>query len=112
MRRDGSRELDVLEHLEGAVAISERRRFGSPKVADDDDVLERRSCAGTGRGIWNVRPTPRRHIRSAGHAGRVASVEPDACPRWGAMPPARQLSSVDFPAPLGPMRPKISPSST
>src|ERR1700691_3262498 len=33
-------------------------------------------------------------------------------PRVGSVSPARQLKNVDLPAPLGPIRPMISPSST
>src|SRR5262245_36667433 len=62
-------------------------------------------------GTWKVRAMPRR-ARASG-ANRVTS-RPSKCtvPEVGCRSPVRQLKKVDLPAPLGPMRPKTSPSMT
>src|SRR5712664_2257459 len=62
-------------------------------------------------GTWKVRASPSRARASGGK--RVTSVPlkvtvPDVTGRS----PVRQLKKVDLPAPLGPIRPRMSPSST
>jgi len=53
-----------------------------------------------------------RHARGFGEA-RVTSAPPNMIvPAVGMVSPARQLKKVDLPAPLGPISPMISPSST
>src|SRR5205807_365736 len=62
-------------------------------------------------GTWKVRPMP----ASACVSGevRVRSTPAKTMrPEVGCMSPARQLKNVDLPAPFGPIRPTISPSST
>src|SRR5579864_1652311 len=62
-------------------------------------------------GTWKVRPIPRRACASA--VSRVTSVPSKTMrPLVGARSPAMQLKKVDLPAPLGPIRPTISPAST
>src|SRR5689334_679021 len=62
-------------------------------------------------GTWNVRPMPARACTSA--EARVTSMPSNSTlPVVGSVSPARQLKKVDLPAPLGPMRPMISPSAT
>src|SRR5690349_24196722 len=62
-------------------------------------------------GTWKVRPMPSRAWLSAGAC--VTSIPAKRMrPALGARSPATQLKKVDLPAPLGPMRPTISPSST
>src|SRR6476660_6416575 len=61
-------------------------------------------------GTWNVRPIPSRACSSGG--ARVTSTLSNTMrPVVGSVSPARQLKNVDLPAPLGPIRPMISPSS-
>src|SRR2546430_968831 len=61
-------------------------------------------------GTWNVRPMPRRAWSSG--VARVTSLLANTMrPVVGRVSPARQLKNVDFPAPFGPIRPMISPSS-
>src|SRR5579864_9819865 len=62
-------------------------------------------------GTWKVRPMPARARTSA--AAWVTSLPSKTMrPVVGAVSPARQLKKVDLPAPFGPIRPMISPSST
>ena len=62
------------------------------------------------RMFWNVRAMPARTTFS-GFGGRI---DPSSVtfPSVGMYMPVRQLKKVVFPAPLGPMRPTISPSCT
>src|SRR3954447_10683646 len=61
-------------------------------------------------GTWKVRPMPSRAC-SSGEA-RVTSLPSNTMrPVVGSVSPARQLKKVDLPAPFGPIRPMISPSS-
>src|SRR3954463_13340602 len=61
-------------------------------------------------GTWNVRPMPARACASAD--ARVTSIPSNSTlPVVGSASPARQLKKVDLPAPFGPIRPMISPSS-
>src|ERR1044071_6373071 len=61
-------------------------------------------------GTWNVRPMPRRACSSG--VARVTSLPSNTMrPVVGSVSPARQLKKVDLPAPFGPIRPMISPSS-
>src|ERR1700722_13671008 len=62
-------------------------------------------------GTWKVRPIPAR-AWSSGEAWVTSSPLKTMRPVVGAVSPARQLKKVDFPAPFGPIRPTISPSST
>src|SRR3954466_13425145 len=62
-------------------------------------------------GTWNVRPGPSRAGASGGK--RVTSLPANATlPDVTGRSPVRQLKKVDLPAPLGPIRPSTSPSST
>ena len=62
-------------------------------------------------GTWKVRPMPATACASG--EARVRSTPSNMIGRWSAgMSPARQLKKVDLPAPFGPIRPMISPSST
>src|ERR1700704_2696932 len=62
-------------------------------------------------GTWNVRARPSRARDSGGK--RVTSLPANATlPDVTGRSPVRQLKKVDLPAPLGPIRPRISPSST
>src|SRR5262245_37573367 len=62
-------------------------------------------------GTWNVRPIPARACASAEE--RVTSMPSNSTrPVVGTVSPARQLKKVDLPAPLGQIRPMISPSAT
>src|ERR1043165_3615970 len=61
-------------------------------------------------GTWKVRPMPSRACSSGG--ARVTSTLSNMMrPVVGSVSPARQLKKVDLPAPFGPIRPIISPSS-
>ena len=61
-------------------------------------------------GTWKVRPMPSRACSSGG--ARVTSTPSNMMrPVVGSVSPARQLKKVDLPAPFGPIRPMISPSS-
>src|SRR6185369_13042151 len=61
-------------------------------------------------GTWKVRPMPSRACSSGG--ARVTSTLSNTMrPVVGSVSPARQLKKVDLPAPFGPIRPMISPSS-
>src|SRR3954453_7784504 len=61
-------------------------------------------------GTWKVRPMPSRACSSGG--ARVTSTLSNTMrPVVGSVSPARQLKNVDLPAPFGPIRPMISPSS-
>src|SRR5690242_12493892 len=61
-------------------------------------------------GTWKVRPIPSRACVSGG--ARVTSISSNTMrPVVGRVSPARQLKKVDLPAPFGPIRPIISPSS-
>src|SRR5437764_6811747 len=62
-------------------------------------------------GTWKVRASPSRARSSGGR--RVTSLPAKATvPEVTGRSPVRQLKNVDLPAPLGPIRPRISPSST
>src|SRR5579885_1765138 len=62
-------------------------------------------------GTWKVRPMP---ARACAWAETCVSSAPakETRPVVGVRSPAKQLKNVDLPAPLGPIRPTISPSST
>src|SRR5258707_4005615 len=62
-------------------------------------------------GTWKVRPMPSRACVSAG-ALVTSTPSKTMRPSLGRKSPAMQLKKVDLPAPLGPMRPTISPAST
>ena len=64
-----------------------------------------------GRGIWNVRAMPRRQIWCADMPPISASAKRIE-PLVGRIAPAIRLKVVLLPDPLGPMRPRISPSRT
>ena len=62
-------------------------------------------------GTWKVRARPSRARASGGR--RVTSVPLKVTvPEVTGRSPVRQLKKVDLPAPLGPIRPRMSPSST
>src|SRR5882672_5465799 len=62
-------------------------------------------------GTWKVRARPSRARSSGGR--RVTSVPLKlTVPEVTGRSPVRQLKKVDLPAPLGPIRPRMSPSST
>src|SRR5579864_5708297 len=62
-------------------------------------------------GTWKVRPMPAR-ARTSAAAWVTSSPLKTMRPVVGDVSPARQLKKVDLPAPFGPIRPMISPSST
>src|SRR5215472_34292 len=62
-------------------------------------------------GTWKVRPMPSRACVAA-DASVTSMPAKRMRPALGTRSPATQLKKVDFPAPLGPMRPTISPSAT
>src|SRR5260221_1111063 len=62
-------------------------------------------------GTWKVRPMPSRACVSGG-ALVTSTPSKRMRPSLGRKSPAMQLKKVDLPAPLGPMRPTISPAST
>src|SRR5437667_7235797 len=64
-----------------------------------------------GRGIWKVRAMPRWQIRS-GVSPPISSPRKRMEPAVGGSAPDTQLKSVVFPEPLGPIKPRISPSRT
>ncbi len=64
-----------------------------------------------GRGIWNVRATPRWQIAS-GVSPAISSPWKRMDPAVGSRAPEMQLNIVVLPEPLGPMSPRISPSTT
>src|SRR5213079_1001258 len=67
--------------------------------------------SGNVAGIWKVRPMPSRAWVSG--EARVTSSPPNRTdPAVGTRSPQRQLKNVDLPAPFGPIRPMMSPSST
>ena len=59
---------------------------------------------------WNVRLTPRR-LSSDGRRPVTSRPSTRTSPAVGSSWPRMQLNSVDLPEPLGPMIPRISPSS-
>src|SRR3954447_3544993 len=61
-------------------------------------------------GTWKVRPMPSRACSSGG-ARVTSTLSKTMRPVVGSVSPARQLKKVDLPAPFGPIRPMISPSS-
>ena len=64
-----------------------------------------------GRGIWNVRASPRWQTASGvrpAMSWSLKRMEPDV----GSSAPEMQLKQVVLPEPLGPMRPRISPGFT
>ena len=62
-------------------------------------------------GTWKVRARPSRARASGGR--RVTSAPSKVTvPEVTGRSPVRQLKKVDLPAPLGPIRPRMSPSST
>ena len=63
---------------------------------------------GNGRGIWNVRPRPRRR-RACDGSLSIAAPSSRIAPPDGLSVPAMQLKSVVLPAPFGPISPTISP---
>src|SRR6516165_10754845 len=60
---------------------------------------------------WKVRPMPRRQ-RSAAGSRVTSSPSNQIAPSLGRITPAIRLNMVDLPAPLGPIRPTISPRPT
>src|SRR5690348_2845010 len=62
-------------------------------------------------GTWKVRPMPSRACVAA-EALVTSTPSKRMRPSLGRRSPAMQLKKVDLPAPLGPMRPTISPLST
>ena len=70
----------------------------------------RRSGSGRGATFWNVRPSPS-HGRSHGLAGDRSTSLNQTWPRASGRKPEMTSNSVVLPAPLGPMRPTISPRS-
>ena len=62
-------------------------------------------------GTWKVRPMPAR-AWIVGRARVTSTPSKTMRPVVGTVSPARQLKKVDLPAPFGPIRPMISPSST
>src|ERR1700683_3023747 len=74
-------------------------------------TLSRTLISSNVMGTWKVRPIPARACASGD--ARVKSLPSNKIrPPVGSVSPARQLKKVDLPAPLGPIRPMISPSST
>ncbi len=67
--------------------------------------------SGHSRGVWKLRISPRRLTACA---GRPASSRPSnlIVPESGVSNPLTRLTSVLFPAPLGPIRPVRDPSAT
>src|SRR6266851_3910706 len=63
-----------------------------------------------GRTIWWVRTTPARTAR-LGEAPLITLPSSSTRPEVGGMEPAIMLNKVVFPAPFGPITPRISPSS-
>src|SRR2546421_10632720 len=73
-------------------------------------TLSRMVMSSNVAGTWKVRPIPSRAC-SSGEA-RVTSLPSNTIrPVVGSVSPARQLKKVDLPAPFGPIKPMISPSS-
>ena len=62
-------------------------------------------------GTWKVRARPSLARASGGRRVTSAPAK-DTVPEVTGKSPVRQLKNVDLPAPLGPIRPRMSPSST
>src|SRR3954468_8884748 len=62
-------------------------------------------------GTWKVRARPSR-ARSSGGFFETSRPAKETVPEVSGRSPVRQLKKVDLPAPLGPIRPRMSPSST
>src|SRR3954470_14445590 len=62
-------------------------------------------------GTWKVRARPRR-ARSSGGSRVTSAPAKETVPEVSGRSPVRQLKKVDLPAPLGPIRPRMSPCST
>src|ERR671936_455220 len=62
-------------------------------------------------GTWKVRASPSR-ARASGGRGVTSAPVKCTVPAVAGRSPVRQLKKVDLPAPLGPIRPRMSPSST
>src|SRR3954471_899839 len=62
-------------------------------------------------GTWKVRARPSR-ARSSGGFFETSRPAKETVPEVSGRAPVRQLKKVDLPAPLGPIRPRMSPSST
>src|SRR6185295_12495229 len=62
-------------------------------------------------GTWKVRARPSR-ARSSGGRRVTSAPANETVPELTGRSPVRQLKKVDLPAPLGPIRPRMSPCST
>src|SRR5262245_28801844 len=62
-------------------------------------------------GTWKVRASPSL-ARASGGSDVTSAPAKDTVPAVNGRSPVRQLKKVDLPAPLGPIRPRMSPSST
>src|SRR6185295_6196737 len=102
-------------------SASSRRTPGAPTAAEripprrlawaPTSTLSSAESARKTSVFWNVRPTPAWAMRCG--LSCVSSIPAKVNrPRWGRYRPVRTLKTVVFPAPLGPIRPKISPSPT
>ena len=78
----------------------------------DHDVLENRHVLEGQRHLKGARRCRAAHALRATMRVMSRALEEHACRRSATRSPVRQLKKVDLPAPLGPIRPRMSPCST
>src|SRR3954454_20056757 len=90
------------------VSASARRgvRKNAPIITFSSTDMPSKVC-----GTWKVRARPRR-ARASGVRSVMSWPSNKTLPEVASRSPVRQLKKVDFPAPLGPIRPRISPCSS
>ncbi len=86
-------------------------RSASPRASPAVSRLSNAEMRVKTRVIWNMRSSPRR-ASATGARPVTSSSASHARPESGARNPESMLSTVVLPEPFGPMRPRISPSST
>src|SRR3954451_20462927 len=90
------------------VSASERCgvRRNAPIITFSSTDMPSKVC-----GTWKVRASPR-CARASGVRLVMSCPSSKTCPEVDSRSPVRQLNSVDLPAPLGPISPRISPCSS
>src|SRR6266851_3953773 len=126
VRASTSRTADIATRSRTSLARSRTavssRRCAAVRASADHTRGTRRACSpiitfsrtvrrGKRLVFWNVRVTPSRAIRCGGRpvSGRPRNL---TRPPLGGRKPVIRLKQVVFPAPLGPIKPAIVPSST
>ena len=98
-RRTSPDRIQLFQKRSPACAIGVSMTFSSTVIC------------GKGRGIWKVRASPARKMRS-GERPSMRRPSKAISPASGACAPAIRSNSVLLPAPFGPIRPVIVPRAT